>query len=241
MANIKKRIILEFFFIIIFIVGIYVLLILFVGQDGKKKINYSKDIQQKLGDVFKKKILEHYPKVKNPEILKSISIIQKQLAENIEKPLFQHEIIVIDAQDVNAFAIPGGYIFLTTSLLSILDRAEEAAAVIAHEIGHHENRHIEARIISTVGANALSVILGGSGNVILREILSNMFLSSFSRRQEKDADDYSINLLIDSSIKPYYLASAFRRLKQYNIKERISKKRCSGKAGKYHKNPSLHR
>ena len=102
-------------------------------------------------------------------------IFESPKVENRE--IFNYQIELIDRPDVlNAFAIPGGYIYLYTGLLLYLDSEAALAGVIAHEIAHVEERHATQRLTKYYGVSILLGIVLGENPSTLAEIAANLFV-----------------------------------------------------------------
>jgi predicted Zn-dependent protease len=128
----------------------------------------------------------------------------------------------------NAFAIPGGYVYTTRQLLSLMNNEAELAAVLGHEVGHVAARHSQRRqataqrnsIIGILGAIASSVLLGDSG---LGNTISNVFQQGsqlltlkFSRSQELEADELGIKYLTQANYDPQAMSTVLRSLALQN-------------------------
>jgi Zn-dependent protease with chaperone function len=121
---------------------------------------------------------------------------------------------VVDVPMVNAVTLPGGHVVLFSGLLRQAASADEVAGVLAHELGHVENRDVLESLVRQLG---LSVVLGGlDGNV---GGYTNALLSaSYSRGAEARADGYAIEALTRAHVSPKPTAGFFQRLAQNEVK-----------------------
>ncbi len=106
---------------------------------------------------------------------------------------------ILNTPVVNAFALPGGYVYITRGLLALANNEAEVAGVLAHEIGHVTARHGAQRQSRATGIGligALAGILTGSGAVQqLGQQLGGMYIASYSREQEHEADQLGVKYL----------------------------------------------
>ncbi len=136
-----------------------------------------------------------------------------QLARAAGLP-FQLRVVVIRKSDANAFALPGGYIYVHQGLVQKSERPDELAGVIAHEIGHVANRDGTRSALQAAGLSFLfGMLLGdfvGGGAVILatNAILKN----SYSRDVEADADAYAVKLMAKVGGDPRALGTILQRI-----------------------------
>ncbi|MDT8758885.1 M48 family metallopeptidase [Sphingomonas psychrotolerans] len=121
---------------------------------------------------------------------------------------------VVDVPMVNAVTLPGGHVVLFSGLLRQASSPDEVAGVLAHELGHVENRDVLESLVRQLG---LSVVLGGlDGNV---GGYTNALLSaSYSRGAEARADGFAIEALTRAQVSPEATAAFFQRLAQSEIK-----------------------
>jgi beta-barrel assembly-enhancing protease len=121
---------------------------------------------------------------------------------------------VVDVPMVNAVTLPGGHVVLFSGLLRQASSPDEVAGVLAHELGHVENRDVLESLVRQLG---LSVVLGGlDGNV---GGYTNALLSaSYSRGAETRADGFAIEALTRAQVSPKPTAVFFQRLAQSEIK-----------------------
>ena len=116
-------------------------------------------------------------------------------------------VLIIQRDDIiNAFATPGGYIYVYTGLLKYAENEDQLAGVLAHEIAHAELRHGVKKIKRTYGGSAILLAAGiatglSVAQIVLVEILDKVVRQGYSRRQEAQADKYSVIYL---STNPNY-------------------------------------
>ena len=130
---------------------------------------------------------------------------------------FAWEVQLIDNDDVlNAFATPGGYIYVYTGLIKFLDRADDLAGVLGHEIAHADQRHSSKQLQRQYGVSMLlSIILGnepGQLEELAGTLAGNLGSLSFSRSLELKADEYSVIYLSDTDYACNGAFSFFQKL-----------------------------
>ena len=145
--------------------------------------------------------------------------IGQKLARNTERNDVTYQFFVLDSPVVNAFALPGGYVYVTRGLLAIANDEAELAGVIGHEIGHVTARHQAARYSQSVLANLGAGLLGAAvGNQALSQALgvgSNLYISSYSRDQESEADRLGIRYVSRAGYDPMAVSDFLAAMDQY--------------------------
>ncbi|MCP3917247.1 MAG: M48 family metallopeptidase [bacterium] len=124
---------------------------------------------------------------------------------------------VIDNEQANAFALPGGYITVFTGLILESDRPEQVAGVLAHEIAHVTERHGLRRIAHSLGLMAgFSVLIGNTEGLlsIAVELFSLASVNDYSQDQETEADLEGVRLMVAAGIDPTALAEFFQKLEE---------------------------
>jgi predicted Zn-dependent protease len=180
------------------------------------------DKEEKLGKLIVDEIIldnQGINIVKDSTLDAALNLILLRLYDGIGSTDYDYKIIVIDSPMINAAALPGGYIILYTGLIEITDSPEELAAIIAHEIGHVEKKHIISRLIKELG---LSILFSGDA-AVLGEVFKYTTSTAFSRQQESEADIYSLQLMEKAKIHPIVLATIFRKFNkvQTNYSENL--------------------
>jgi predicted Zn-dependent protease len=143
--------------------------------------------------------------------------VSKRLQQQIPDTAYDYTIVVLDDPQVNAFTIPGGNIYVFKGLISFCDSPEQLAAVLAHEMGHVEKRHTVDRLVREFGLSILFSIMTGGDSVLLSDVYQTLISTGFSRSQEKEADQFALELLEDANISPKSIASFFRKLNRENL------------------------
>lgn len=115
--------------------------------------------------------------------------------------------VVDDPRTVNAFALPGGFIYVYSGLMAKMNTEAELAAVLSHEIAHVTRRHVAQRLVTLYGVDLLSkVALGNEPGVvtgIVATVVEQGFLLRYSREQEIDADEVGLRYMVLANYNPY--------------------------------------
>lgn len=188
-------------------------------EDGSSPLDFnafSLADDVKLGQELNRQILanpQEYPLLQNTNAQKYVEEIFFSILGSPKIKYandFPYQIRIIKRDDViNAFAAPGGYIYVYTGLIKFLDNEASLAAVIAHEIGHCENRHATKRITKAYGVQfILDLLLGDNSDKLVQlgtDILTNLAFLKNSRDDEYEADRSSFDYLLSSK---WYAGSA---------------------------------
>jgi predicted Zn-dependent protease len=126
------------------------------------------------------------------------------------------KITLLNSPVNNAFAIPGGYVYVTRQLVALMNDEAELASVLGHEVGHVAARHATKRnTTSTIGqilSAGVSVLTGSSGLGQLAGYGAQMYTLRFSRTQEYQADDLGIRYLVSARYDPFAAADMLASL-----------------------------
>ena len=120
---------------------------------------------------------------------------------------------------INAFAIPGGHVYVNTGLIAAAENASQLAGVMAHEINHVVARHSTEQISRQYGLSIIaSLVLGQNPNVLAEvaaQIVAGGALARFSREAEREADELGIKFMYDANYDPRGMAAMFRELLEH--------------------------
>ncbi len=118
---------------------------------------YSTEKEVNLGRKVARQVEKEYTIEKNPKINQRIYRIGKKLSAVCDRQEINYYFDVIEDKDKNAFSLPGGYVYVNTGLLDILETDDQIAFVLAHEIGHIVARHSIKRLQASLGYNLLLI------------------------------------------------------------------------------------
>jgi len=139
-----------------------------------------------------------------------------------------YHVAILDTDEVNAFATPGGHIFVTRGLISSASNEDALASVIAHEVAHIQLRHAltaikNARYLNAFVSGAMTGVGEGMGGGVkeftsimkdsVNEVISTLVINGYSKNQEYDADNMALQLLADAGYQPSGITEMLQRLK----------------------------
>ena len=168
--------------------------------------------EERLGEAYLDLILLNplFTEYENNRVDSAVGVIGGRLAKGLQDTEYTYRFVVFDSKMINAFTVPGGNILISTGLIEFCDTPEELAAVMAHEMGHVEERHVVSRLVKELGME----ILTSGDQYVIGEVTGLLTSTSFDRKQEEEADLFAARLLEASSIEPRTLATLFRKLEK---------------------------
>ena len=171
-----------------------------------------------MGQQYSTEINQQLPMVNDAQVVSYVNQLGRQIASHGQRGL-NYRFYVVNSDVVNAFAVPGGYVYVNRGLIERQGNMSELAGVLAHEISHVELRHSIQQMEKLQGANMgitlASVLLGRQpGNVAATgiNVAGSAIFASFSRGDENEADANAIPLLLATKINPNGLVTMFQRL-----------------------------
>lgn len=167
------------------------------------------DIQVEIefGRNLAARILSSYEIVDDPKLLEYLNLLGKGIAAQVGRPELNYYFAVIDTPDINAYACPGGYIFITKGAIDLMENEAQLAGVIAHEIWHVNFRHVVRPLkIRAKGDSVTSGVASafGSGTAVARVALNQLtekafkllFEEGISKELEMETDSAAIETLV---------------------------------------------
>lgn len=160
---------------------------------------------------------------KNAALQSYVNEVGQKVARNTERPEVRYTFTLLDSPIVNAFALPGGYIYITRGLLAVANDEAELASVLGHEIAHVTARHQAARysqgLLTTLGATVVGAAVGDPNVTRALGLGNNLYMSSYSRDQESQADELGIRYLDRAGYDTSAMADFLNAMGQYTSTE----------------------
>ncbi len=217
MARIKKN----YFLIPIFeIITVFLLLFLFVPKTPAMTLQQERE----LGEKVLQEVKRIWPVVQEPSVNEYANRIGKRILQGIEPQPFDYRFYVLNTPDVNAFAVPGGYVFINSGLILLVENEDELAGVICHEIGHVVARHIAKRseqgqklTLASLGAILAGIFMGGqaAAALITTTVAANQTaMLKYSREDEAEADYLGLKFMMRAGYDPHDMLTMLKKFRR---------------------------
>jgi predicted Zn-dependent protease len=180
-------------------------------------ISQQQEVQ--MGVEYATQINAQLPIVQDPELNRYINVLGDSIARLTSRRDLDWRFFIVDSKEVNAFAVPGGFIYINRGLIERTSRMDEVAGVLGHEIGHVVRRHTVQQMEKAQGANigvTLACVLTNicssqvAGAAI--NIAGGAVFARFSRQDELEADNEAINNVVRARISPQGIVTMFQKL-----------------------------
>src|SRR4030095_7389253 len=183
---------------------------------GTGRATLSPREERKLGEEAAEEVERTVGLVSDPKLVGYVRQVAGRIAAAAKRPDVTWEFNVTDDVEPNAFALPGGYVYITRGLVALLNSEDELAGVLGHEMAHVLERHAARRagaatpfaVLFGVPAGILGVVSPALGGIVggTGELASGLVLASYSRDQERDADQRGLALAAHAGWGPAALA-----------------------------------
>jgi predicted Zn-dependent protease len=182
------------------------------------------------GREISARILGRYKTYNNPALIKYVNLVGLSLVRSTNRPELDYHFMVLDTSEVNAYAAPGGYVFVTTGAIQLMKDESELAGVLAHEIGHVTEMHV-VKELKIKGADdsvtsGLAQLVGGNTesaraafSQAVDKGLDIIFKDGYKREDEMQADKTSVIICALGGYDASALAKYLDRTRA--IKEKI--------------------
>ena len=186
----------------------------------------SVDEEQEIGREFMAQIREYFTLLEDDFANRYLNGLGRYLVEQVETQPFPFHFYIIKDPTLNAFAAPGGQIFIFSGLVGALDQVDELAAVICHEIGHVTARHLAQRIEQNkkIGLITMAGILAGAllGGTAAEALIAGSMAAGiqaqlhYSREDERQADQLGFKYMSDSGFDPHGMEETLKEIAKGN-------------------------
>ena len=172
------------------------------------------------------KIIKQYREYDNRALQAYVDRVGQRVAAKSHRSNLKYTFTLLDSSDVNAFALPGGYIYITRGLLAYLNSEAELAAVLGHEIGHVTARH-SVRRVSAATATQFGIAIGslflpeaGRGAAMdVLNVLNSALIQGYGREHELEADRLGAEYLARTGYDAQAMIGVIRVLKNQELFE----------------------
>ncbi|MDQ6950380.1 MAG: M48 family metalloprotease [Mariprofundales bacterium] len=200
----------------------------------------SEDQELQLGQQMAAKFAKELPLLLATDPLAQyVDRVGQKVAAHADRPELIYRFHVVDDDTINAFALPGGYIYIYRGLLNRLNSESELAAVLGHEIGHVTARHAVQRYTKIqsyqLGMVVASIFVPGvqaAGG--LTDLLAGAVVQGYGRKDESQADQLSIKYITAAGYDPYATVQLLKTLKRVEALDVAEKRAAGDQAVVYH-------
>ncbi len=213
---------------------------------GKRIVAMPESWDVRTGRENHPKILQEYSVYEDPELQAYVNDIGQKLAAKSHLADMDFTFTLLDSPQVNAFALPGGFIYVTRGIMAYMTKEAHLAGVIGHEIGHVTARHGAQRAVqSQIGGIATAAVAVATGSQELAQasqLLGGALISGYGRNQELESDSLGAQYIAQNNYSPDDMVGVIGILKDQELYA-ADKARREGRqvqAGGYHSLFSTH-
>lgn len=182
-----------------------------------------------IGRSIAKQVEQKFKVLKDENLEERIDRIGQALAEKCDRKDIVYHFKILDEEEVNAVSLPGGFIYVNKGLIDKVDKDDELACVIGHELGHIAARHAIKRLQGSLGYGVLRILISTSADT--RELgrgadmAFNQLLLAYSKEDELLADRVGVRYAARAGYDPTAMISFLEKLKEIERKKPIQPKR----------------
>jgi predicted Zn-dependent protease len=173
-----------------------------------------------MGQQYVVQINQQLPIVRDPEINRYINVLGDSIARLTSRTdIPEWQFFIVDSKEVNAFAVPGGFVYVNRGLIDRTQRMDQLAGVLGHEIGHVVRRHSIKQMQQAQGANlgvtlacVLTRVCDNQAGQAAIQVGGTALFAKFSRSDETEADEEGVRNVIRAGISPNGIPEMFQIL-----------------------------
>jgi predicted Zn-dependent protease len=188
---------------------------------GKKELMLLSETDEiNLGRETDGQVVKEYGIYEDPKLTAYLKELCQRIGKVSHRPQLTYHFKIVDASVVNAFAVPGGYVYFTRGILATLSNEAELAGVMGHEIGHIAARHSAHQYsraqLAQIGLGVGSLVVDSTILTGLAQLGVGMLLMRFSRDNERQADDLGVEYSSKVGYEATQMANFFETLERMN-------------------------
>lgn len=180
-----------------------------VSEDQELQIGqkYAPEIEKQMGGKIRNEVIQNY-----------VDNVGQKIARVSHRPDLHYHFTAINHKSINAFAMPGGYVFVTKGMLEKLDSEAELAGVLSHEITHVVGRHSAEAISRQAGLQMLlttaAASTGSAGAAQAADVAQQIIGLQFSKEDERQADLTGMDYMVAAGYDPHGMLEAMQMLQR---------------------------
>ena len=186
-----------------------------VASDVAEEIIFGREVAAR--------VIARYGLYENPALMKYVNLVGHVLSRNTNRPEIEFRFAILNTDEINAYAAPGGYVFVTRGALLKMQDESELAGVLAHEIGHVVEKHV-VKELNIKGADesaaaGLATLIGGTSqsartafSQAVDKAMDMLFKDGYKREDETEADKDAVLYCALSGYEPKGLMTYFERI-----------------------------
>ena len=169
--------------------------------------------EQKLGDLFWEVFKKSEKEIKNIKVVNSVDSIVTHICKANQIDRNKFKIHILNKDEINACALPNGYLIIYSGLILNSENQEELTGVICHEIAHIELNHVMKKLVKEIGLSVIiTMTTGNSGAEVSKEAAKIISSSAFDRSIEKEADIKAVDYLTIAKVNSEQFANFLYKL-----------------------------
>ncbi len=185
---------------------------------GKADIVTMSEAQEiEVGRQEHAKIMQQYARYDDEVLQNYVNQVGQRIVKVSHRPQLQYTFTVLDSEEVNAFALPGGYVYVTRGIMAYLNSEAELVAVLGHEVGHvtarHSVRQQTGAMATGVGATVIGILTGSGDLAQVANMAGSALVSGYGRDMELEADSIGAQYLDRLGYDPDAMIDVVRLLK----------------------------
>ena len=197
------------------------------GTDHQETLFISTEREVALGESIAKQVEKEFDTVRDPKLLEQLDRVSARVAAVSDRKDLEYRFTIVEAKEEdqpNAFALPGGPIYVTRSLFDLIKSDDELASVLGHEMGHVVAKHVVKRIQGAIGLQALQLLALGTGTATPQtaqgmNLAFASLLTEYSQQDELQADRLGARYAKRAGYNPAAAITFMERLRDYTAKQ----------------------